>query len=141
MATAGIVLGCVWTVVIGLVVTLAAAGVFDTSNARRYTGESRDVAKRVDQTQQAFDHADGDRICNQLLTARYADLVARGSGTSCPESVRREMHNKRQAPVTVKNIAISGDTATVDVREGTSDERWTMLRQDGQWRIDNIDRR
>jgi len=51
------------------------------------------------------------------------------------------MHNKRQAPLTVKNIAISGDTATVDVREGTSDERWTMLRQDGQWRIDNIDRR
>lgn len=141
MATAGIVLGCVWTVVIALVVTLALTGVFDTGNARRYTGQSREIAKRVDQTQQAFSRADGDRVCNQMLTAGFAGRVAKGAGTSCPEWVRMEMHNKRQAAITVETIVISGETAAVDVREGSSEERWSMLRQNGQWRIDSIDRR
>ncbi len=45
---------------------------------------------------------------------------------------------KREADITVKRIVISGDTSTVDLSEGGTTERWTMLRQDGQWRIDSF---
>lgn len=139
LATAGIVLGCIWALVIGIMFALAASGALDTDNARRYEGDERDVARTVDETQGAFSRTDGDRLCTELFTAQWADLIARGGGRTCPEQIRHAVGGMRQADITVERIAISGDTAVVDVDEGGTPGRWTMVRQEGRWRIDDIE--
>jgi hypothetical protein len=89
----------------------------------------------------AFDNADGERACSELFTPRLADLFARGARAevkTCPHAVADSLGGKRQADIVVKRIAISGDTATVDVVEGKSPETWRMVRQDARWRLDAI---
>ncbi len=140
LATAGMVLGCVWAVLFAIMLTLGAIGVLDTpDNASRYQGDEREIARTVDELYEGLDDNDGARLCGELFTARFADLVASGSGKSCVDHMDSVDRGKRQETITVKRIAISGESATVDITEGGSPGHMTMLRQADRWRIDDIE--
>lgn len=140
LATAGIALGCVWAVLFAIMLTLGATGRLDTAdNASRYQGDEREIARTVDELYEALDDNDGAWLCGELFTARFADLVANDSGKSCVDHMDSVDRGKRQETITVKRIAISGESATVDITQGGSPGRLTMLRQADRWRIDEFD--
>ena len=139
LATGGIVLGCVWLALIAIGVVLAVTGVFDSpSNASRYQGVEREVAAQVDDTEEAFSDGNGDLVCDQIFTERFADLITLGGEEPCAEQFDLE-DGEIQVGITVRRITVSGDTATVEVTEGDTPERWTMMKMNGRWRIDNIE--
>jgi hypothetical protein len=139
MATAGIVLGFVWLTLIGTLVVLAATGVLNSENADDYSGREREVALVVDRFEQFADDEQADRLCDELLTPEFADLVAQGAGKPCPDVFLDEVGGKVQAQIDVHSIQITGNTATVEVDEGGDKETWRLLMRDGAWRIDSID--
>jgi hypothetical protein len=138
LATAGIVLGCLWLALIATVVVLGVTGSFDNSNARRFSGERKPVAQVVDDVETGLDDNDGNRVCNELFTERWAALVSRGAGKSCVAFVDDVESGKRQAHLDVKSLAISGDVAIARIDEGSSHETWRFVRVGGRWRVDEI---
>jgi hypothetical protein len=138
LATAGIVLGCLWLALIATVVVLGVTGSFDDSNARRFSGERKRVARVVDDVESGLDDNDGSRVCNDLFTERWAALVARGAGKSCVAFVDDVESGRRQAHLDVKSLAIAGEVATARIDEGSTHETWRLLRVGGGWRVDEI---
>jgi hypothetical protein len=132
------VLGGLWLGLVAIVVVLALTGAFDDSNAPRFHGERRRVAKVVDDVESALQSNDGARVCNRLFTERWAALVARGAGRSCVAFVDQVESGKRQAHLDVRSLAVTGDAAVARIDEGTSHETWRFLRVGGQWRVDEI---
>jgi hypothetical protein len=140
LATAGIVLGCLWLVLIAIVVVLAVTGSFDDSNAARFRGERKQVARVVDDVESGLSDNDGGRVCNRLFTERWAALVSRGAGKSCVAYVDSVESGRRQAHLDVKSLTISGDSATARIDEGGAHETWRFVRTAGGWRVDEIRR-
>jgi Domain of unknown function (DUF4190)/Protein of unknown function (DUF2510) len=138
LATAGIVLGCVWLGLIVIVVVLLLTGSFDHGNARRFSGERKRVARVVDELQSGLDDNDGALVCNQLFTERWATLVARAAGKPCTAYVRGIDAGRRQADLVVKSITVGGDMATARVDEGSTRETMRLVRVGGRWRVDDI---
>ena len=138
LATAGIVLGCVWLALIAIVVVLAVTGSFDDSNASRFSGDRRQVAQVVDDVESGLSDNDGKRVCNELFTERWAALVSRGAGKSCVAFVDDVESGRRQAHLAVKSLSIAGDLATARIDEGSSHETWRFVRVGGRWRVDEI---
>jgi Domain of unknown function (DUF4190)/Protein of unknown function (DUF2510) len=138
LATAGIVLGCVWLGLIATVVVLAVTGSFDRTNAQRFSGERKPVARVVDDVESGLDDNDGRRVCHALFTERWAALVSRGAGVSCVAFVDDVESGRRQAQLHVKSLAIAGDTATARIEEGGTHETWRFVRVAGRWRVDEI---
>nr|MBA3268587.1 hypothetical protein [Acidimicrobiia bacterium] len=73
-----------------------------------------------------------------IFTERFADLITLGGEEPCAEQFDLE-DGEIQVGITVRRITVSGDTATVEVTEGDTPERWTMMKMNGRWRIDNIE--
>jgi hypothetical protein len=138
LATAGIVLGCVWLGLIATVVVLALTGSFDNGNAKRFSGERKQVARVVDDVESGLDDNDGRRVCNELFTERWAALVARGAGKSCVAFVDGVGSGRRQAHLEVRSITIAGDSATARIDERSTHETWRFARVRGRWRVDEI---
>lgn len=138
LATAGIVLGCVWLGLIATVVVLAVTGSFDRGNAKRFSGERKQVARVVDDVESGLDDNVGRRVCNELFTERWAALVARGAGKSCVAFVDGVGSGRRQAHIDVKSITIAGDSATARIDERGTHETWRFVRVRGRWRVDEI---
>jgi hypothetical protein len=138
LATAGIVLGCVWLGLIAIVVVLAATGSFDRGNAKRFSGERKQVARVVDDVESGLGDNDGKWVCNELFTERWAALVARGAGRSCVTFVDDVESGRRQAHLDVRSLTVAGDTATARIDEGRTHETWRFVRAGGRWRVDEI---
>jgi hypothetical protein len=138
LATAGIVLGCVWLGLIAIVVVLAATGSFDRGNAARFSGERRQVAQVVDDVESGLSDSDGARVCHELFSERWAALVSQGAGKSCVAFVDDVESGRRQAHLQVRSLAIAGDTATARIDEGRTHETWRFVRVGGRWRVDEI---
>jgi hypothetical protein len=138
LATAGIVLGCVWLGLIAIVVVLAATGSFDRGNAKRFSGKRKQVARVVDDVESGLSDNDGARVCHELFTERWAALVSRGAGRSCVAFVDDVESGRRQAHLEVKSLTIAGDAATARIDEGSTRETWRFVRAGGRWRVDEI---
>jgi hypothetical protein len=138
LATAGIVLGCVWLGLIAIVVVLAGTGSFDRGNAKHFSGERKQVARVVDDVESGLADNDGKRVCQELFSERWAALVARGAGKSCVAFVDDVESGRRQAHLEVTSLTIAGDTATARINEGSTRETWRFVRVGGRWQVDEI---
>jgi hypothetical protein len=139
LATAGIVLGFTWIVVIaGIIVIGTTTSLFDESNAKDYHGEKRLIAAQVDRFEDAVDKRDGKSACTRILTARYAAVFDRVAGTCEHEFDTALKPGEHQVHIDVKSIDITGANATVRVDEGGRDETWRFIFESGDWRLDDI---
>ncbi len=136
MANVSIVLGSIFTVA-AVVVYLGLTS--NSDNAGGFKGPEKQVAAVVDRFETGLDDNEGGKVCDELLTLEFAKKVAKGSGQTCPDAVMDAVDSGQyQARIDVKSISITGDTATVKVREGGDKETWTLRRESGSWRVDAI---
>jgi Domain of unknown function (DUF4190) len=137
MATAGIILGFIWLLVCGGLIALAIGGVFETNNADDFSGEKKEVARTIDDVEDAFSDHDGERACDDLFTPSFKALLSSG-GKSCAEVVEEGDDGRIQAEIDVEDIVLVGsDRALARVEEGDTPEVWTMVKSD-RWRVDQI---
>jgi hypothetical protein len=116
------------------------SGAFDADNAGQYKGQERRIALVVDRVERAFDENRGAQACTQLFTPAFARAIAKGGRTTCPRFVDDAVGDgSYQANIDVQSIDVTGDRATVEVKEGGDDEVWRMVLRDGRWLVAAIE--
>ncbi len=139
LATAGIVLSCAWLGLFALLGTLGAVGAFDEDvNTDGYVGEERAVAAVIDEYEAANDRVSLTRVCNELFTPRYKQVVEDDSGQSCVAYFEDLVGGRVTAEIKVESLEITGSTANVRATEAGEELAIVLIEDGGRWRINDI---
>ena len=122
-----------------LVVTGCGGGSSEGTNAKRFSGDRRDVARVVDALQSAARSGDAHRICSELLTGSLATEIGARAGSSCEAQVKRQLVSEAET-LAVQRVLVQGQIAVATVREqNRSVSQLVFRRQGGGWRVSGID--
>ena len=122
-----------------LAVTGCGGGSSDGANAKRFSGDRREVARVVDALQSAARSGDAHRICSELLTGSLAVEIGARAGTSCEAQVERQLVSDGET-LAVQHLTVRGTIAVATVREQNRNvSQLVFHRQGGDWRVSGID--
>ena len=122
-----------------LAVTGCGGGSSDGANAKRFSGDRREVARVVDALQSAARSGDAHRICSELLTESLAVEIGARAGTSCEAQVERQLVSDGET-LAVQHLTVRGTIAVATVREQNRNvSQLVFHRQGGDWRVSGID--
>jgi hypothetical protein len=122
-----------------LAVTGCGGGSSEGANAKRFSGDRREVSRVVDALQSAARSGDTHRICSELLTGSLAGEIGARAGTSCEAQVKRQLVSDAET-LAVQRLAVHGPVAVALVREqNRSVSQLVFRRQGGDWRVSGID--
>jgi outer membrane lipoprotein-sorting protein len=122
---------------------LSACTQTEKSSVSSFQGEQRAVAQTLEDLQKAGSDRDGTKICEHLLTRSLVQKIQQSSKTDCPKAVGDRLSDVDSFDLTVKQVQISGNsaTATVNSAVGSSKDRVDRLRlvRDGRnWKVDSL---
>ena len=110
-------------------------------SAEEFSGDERTVAAAVEGMEEAARENDSDRLCTKLLTEELLTAV-KEEGTNCVTAVRDAFKDASSKDLTVEDVSISGDTATVDVTSGAGSnektDRLELEKAGANWRISGL---
>ena len=125
-------------------VALALAGCGSSTprdSARDFSGPERAVADTVEAVETAARDDDPAALCTKLLSERLLATLEQ-QGTNCTTAVREAFKDASSKDLTVKDVSIRGDKATVKVTSGTgSDEKEDTLELEqagAGWRVSSL---
>jgi hypothetical protein len=122
---------------------LAGCGASTTNNAEDFQGDQKAVAQVIDDLEKASKGANPDtkEICNTIFAKAVADKLRQGSD-DCQDAVKRQLKDVSDSDITVKRIAVNGNTAVATVVSSVNGDDATQtlnLSRDGQtWRIASL---
>lgn len=120
-------------VVLALLLALAGCGASGDS-ATEFEGAERDVARAIEDLEEAAQEDDPQRICQALLSRELAGRL----GTDCAAKIQRALDQADTFALTVESVRVTGDTARARVETGLDAEQIEVLeliREDNAWRI------
>jgi hypothetical protein len=124
-----------------LALVLAGCGAAPRDSAKDFKGEQQTVAKVVERLEQAARDDDPAFVCKQLLSTKLLDALRR-QGTNCNTAVKEAFKDADSFDLTVDKVAISGSTATVNVkyRSLSKDKTATLTleREGATWKISSL---
>ena len=121
---------------IAAAVALAGCG-DDGPNAKKFDGDSKDVAKVVDDLMEAARSGDAQTICGEILSTELSQRLARESG-SCPARVESDLVSD-DAEFLAEQIDVNGDVAAAQVAQQDGSQFLLRFeREGGDWRIARI---
>jgi hypothetical protein len=128
---------------LALVAALALAGCgaeARTSSAENFpAGAERDVAQKVEDLQEAGERNEPDDICSNILSqALVRELEA--AGVECADEMKKAIEDADDYELDVRDVNVSGNTATVRVQRGEDGPAETMefTRENGDWRATSL---
>ena len=125
----------------GCLLLAGACGGEDGPNAKRFDGESKDVAAVIDDLQAASREGDPERICDEVFAPSLSKAIRTETGTSCPKRVRALLVSK-DATFKVEGVRMDGKKkaiANVSDKAGARSVLYMSETDDG-WRIARIAR-
>jgi hypothetical protein len=130
--------------VLGLLAAVAASGCTtagNTSSSVEFKGAEADVAKVVEDLQGAAARNDADRVCAELLARSLVDTLDAGS-TTCGNEIGGAINEATDATLDVRDVTVTGDTATAQVRRGTDGPTATFrfVREAKRWKLAELTR-
>jgi hypothetical protein len=125
-----------------LLAAIALAGCGGTaSSSGNFSGTERDVADQVEALQSAGEARDGDKACNDVLSAALRRAMTTSTAT-CGDQVAEAMKDADDFELDVRAVQVNGDRATarVQARFGGADRvrSLELVRERGAWRIDSL---
>jgi hypothetical protein len=125
------------TLALAAVAALAGCGDDDGPNAKKFDGESKEVAAVVDRLLFASRSADTQEICGEILSTELAERLARES-ESCAARVEADFVSE-DAEFLAEQIDVEGDVAAAQVAQQDGSRYLLRFeREDGDWRIARI---
>jgi hypothetical protein len=110
-------------------------------SAQDFKGEERAVAAAVEQLESAARSNKPATVCDKLLSDSLLETLEQ-QGTTCRTGVKEGFDDADSIDLTVEDVSISGDKATVKLVSGTgSDEKndTLELERDGtDWKISQL---
>ncbi len=122
----------------------AQGGTKTTSSVDNFSGDSKQVAKTIENFQAEATADNGTKICTALITAKLAEqITAKNPQASCAASVTAAMKATDEAALTVTKVTIDAknkDKATATVRAKSGDKSskpysFTLIRSGNSWQI------
>jgi hypothetical protein len=125
---------------IGAALLLAGCG-GEASSAEKFKGDQRDVADAVEEIQTAAERRDAEKLCRELLATSLRDKLGR-AGSSCDKEIEKAVKDADVFALEVREVAITGTTARVQVRGEVAGKQQTdtlqMVKEDGRWRLSSV---
>ncbi len=127
-----------------LIAVLLALGVGacgSTVSTSSFKGEAHAVAQRISDLQSDVSALNEQKICEQDFS-RAARARLTTSGNTCKQALKRQLGTIDAYELSVEKIAVSGATATAQVR-GTwagklSSNRLKLVKEGGSWRVEGV---
>ena len=122
-----------------LALSLAACGSSaPRDSAEEFDGPERAVADAVEAVETAARDDDATEMCTKLLSDRLLSALEQ-QGTNCTTAVREAFKDASSKDLTVEDVTIQGDSATVKVTSGSGSKEKSdtlELERDGSaWKV------
>jgi hypothetical protein len=105
------------------------------SSVEKFKGDERAVAQKVEDLQQAGDRRDPEKICTEIL-AKTLVTQLEAAGVTCEDEMSKAIEDADDYQLDVRDVTISGTTATAEVQRGEDGPTETMefTREGDEWR-------
>ena len=122
-----------------LVPVLAACG-GTTDSAQDFEGTEQEVARAIEDLEEAGQEDEPRRICQALLAKQVVDSIE-GAGGDCVEAIGKALDQTDTFSMTVQSVRVSGNTARARVETGVDEETVEtveLVREGDAWRISKL---
>jgi NACalpha-BTF3-like transcription factor len=107
------------------------------TSVRNFKGTEHDVAQAIADFQSAGQRKNQKKICTELLTAEFANSLRAGRST-CEDEVDDAMADADDYKLTVKDVSVSGASATALVENAGRTVTFHLQRVGAAWRIASL---
>jgi hypothetical protein len=110
-----------------------------TSTVENFQGDERAVAQKVEDLQEAGSRREPERICTEILAKSLVDELE-AAGASCTDEMKKAIEDADDYELEVRDVTVSGSTATATVRQGDDGPTETMefTREGSDWRATSL---
>ena len=124
-----------------LVAALAGCAQPQTST-NDFKGAEKDVAQTIEDLQSNAQSRKPAAICSDVLSRALADKL-KSSGSDCTAEMEKVTNDADDYQMKVTDVAITGNTATATVESRRGDDKtakttYTLVREDGGWRLNDL---
>ncbi len=115
---------------------LAACGGTQDS-AGEFEGAQQDVARTIEDLEEAAQEEEPRRICQALLARAVVERIE-ASGGDCADTVAKALDRADTFTLTVESVRVTGSTARARVETGVDEEQVEtieLVREGDAWRI------
>jgi hypothetical protein len=122
------------------VLVLAGCGApAEPSSVEKFQGDERAVAQKVEDLQDAGTQREPERICSDILSRAVVQQLE-AAGASCTAEMEKAIEDADAFELEVRDVTISGSTATATVRRGDDGptEEMEFTKEGGQWRATSL---
>jgi hypothetical protein len=126
-----------FALVLLLVLALAGCGAATTDSATEFEGAEQDVARAVEDLEEAGQEDEPRRICQALLAKEVVQRIE-DAGSECVDAVGKALDQADTFSLTVESVRVSGTTARARVETGSDEEKVEVLelvREGDAWKI------
>lgn len=117
---------------------LAACGGAANDSAQEFEGADQEVARAVEDLEEAGQEDEPRRICQALLAREVVDRIEQAGDGDCVEAVQRALDQTDSFSLTVESVRVQGDRATARVETGVDQKKLEtiqLVREGGGWRV------
>jgi hypothetical protein len=127
--------------ILALVLTAAAAGCgAQSDSATDFDGAEQDVARTVEDLEEAGQEDEPRRICDALLAKELVERI-KASGTDCVKAVDKALDQADSFTLTVEDVKVKGAEATARVETGVDEEKvetLQLVKEGDAWKISGL---
>jgi hypothetical protein len=129
-------------VALPLALALLGAGcAAQTSSSKKFSGEERKVADKVEKLQSAGEARDAKAICDDVLAKNLREQIT-AAGSTCENELKKAIKDADDFKLEVEDVTITGGTATAKVKgrdRGAQRVRtFTFVREGSDWRATDL---
>jgi hypothetical protein len=107
-------------------------------NAKKFTGDKRDVAQVVDDLVDDAHAGDAKAICTQIFTSALAAAIGQRNKTTCETAVKKQLVTPDER-IAVTAISVKAPQAQAIVQEQNGNKtRLQFLKLNGRWQINAL---
>ena len=122
------------------VLALAGCGGGTTDSAGDFEGAEQDVARAIEDLEEAGQEEEPRRICQALLAKEVVERIE-ASGTDCEKAVDKALDQTDTFTLTVESVRVTGTTARARVETGVDEEKIEtveLVREGDVWKVSGL---
>jgi hypothetical protein len=126
--------------ILGVLVLAGCGAAQESSSVEKFpSGDERAVAQKIEDLQQAGSRRDPEKICAEILAKSLVQELE-AAGASCTDEMKKAIEDADDYALDVREVTVSGSTATATVRRGDDGPTETMefTREGGDWRATSL---
>ena len=124
--------------ILALLLALFVAGCgAGNDSAGDFEGAERDVAKAIEDLEEAAQEDEPERICGALLARELVTTI----GSDCPGRIQKALDQADTFALTVESVRVTGTTARARVETGLDEEQIEVLelvREGDAWKLSGL---